>query len=90
MRLRMIAARVSLGWIEAWQVDPDQLEIALHHLTDMEGRVARGDGQMADFHFNAPVMAVGAAILALCDAFGVERFDRYLDVMEAIDPDLDT
>lgn len=32
---------------------------------------------MADFNFHSPVMAVSAAIIALCDAFGVERFDSY-------------
>ncbi len=84
----MLAAKVALRWIGAWEVDPDQLKVAYHHLTDLEQRVRAGRGQRADFNFHAPVLAVGATIVALCDAFGVERLDSYEATAVALDADV--
>ena len=77
-QMRATAARIALGWIAAWQVDPDQLTLVFRHLARLEERVPRGTAESGDLReFETPVVAVCAAIIALCDASGVVRFDSY-------------
>jgi hypothetical protein len=76
--LRKEVAQVALAWVEDWQVDPRDLELTFDYLTNLEERMIDELVELADFqNFEVPVVVVCSAILALCDAVGVERFDSY-------------
>ena len=78
MNNRKNAARTALGWVEAWQVNPNQMAMTFDYLDDLEERTPLGAAEADDFtNFELPVTAVCAAINALCDGLGVERFDGY-------------
>lgn len=85
MSSRKNAARTALDWVEAWKVNPNQLAITFDYLEDLEERALHGTAEADDFaNFELPVTAVCAAINALCDGLGVERFDSYEAIQNSL------